>query len=48
MDKQVEPLHFFGVKGSKKGTGIKRVEFELDEMRTARLPLWRSTTPIEI
>lgn len=37
MDKQVEPLHFFGVPGSKKGTGMKQVEFELDEMRTRQI-----------
>lgn len=37
MDKQVEPLHFFGVPGSKKGTGMKQVEFELDAARTSQI-----------
>lgn len=37
LDKNVEPLFFFGKKGSKKGTHIKRVEFALDAERTAQI-----------
>ncbi len=36
LDKNVEPLHFFGKKGSKKGTLIKRVEFAPDSDQTAQ------------
>ena len=37
LDKDVEPLRFFGQQGSKKGTQINRIEFKLDQERTAKL-----------
>lgn len=37
LEKNVEPLRFFGQKGSKKSTHVKRIEVELDSERTAKL-----------
>jgi thioesterase domain-containing protein len=37
LDKDVEPLRFFGQQGSKKGTQIHRIEIKLDQERTAKL-----------
>ncbi|MCA9942705.1 MAG: alpha/beta fold hydrolase [Anaerolineales bacterium] len=37
LDKDVEPLRFFGQPGSKKSTAINRIELKLDSERTAKL-----------
>lgn len=37
LDKDVEPLRFFGQLGSKKGTELNRIEVVLDEERTAKI-----------
>lgn len=37
LDKDIEPLRFFGQQGSKKGTQINRIEVVLDQARTAKL-----------
>lgn len=37
LDKDVEPLRFFGQSGSKKGTQLNRIEIVLDKERTANL-----------